>query len=120
VFIVKDFDDIKICRINVNVEQSVKDWYQYKAKSMGMSMCQLMAYVIANYCETQRNSEAFRSMSDMTVKTDAESLQRENMETINIFLKGIEQMQRMAESGQLSLVSSAMAKAEAEEDKDNS
>jgi hypothetical protein len=117
VVIVNDFDDIKLCRININVEQSVKEWYQRKAKCMGMSMCQLMAYVIANYCETQRNSEAFRNMTDISQKTDTKSMQYENMETVNMFLKGIEQMKKMADSGQLSLVSSAMAQSQEDIDK---
>lgn len=60
-----NLDDIELIRININLEKSVKEWFQYRAKTMGMSMSQLMAFVLTTYSETQKNNEAVRNLSAM-------------------------------------------------------
>jgi antitoxin component of RelBE/YafQ-DinJ toxin-antitoxin module len=60
-----DLNDIELVRVNVHLERGVKEWFQYRAKSMGMNMSQLMAFILTNYADTQRNNEAVRNLSDL-------------------------------------------------------
>lgn len=113
-----DIDGIEIVKTNIKLEKSIKEWYRYKARTMAMDMSQLMAYVLTNYCETQKNSEALRTMSNITANTDTKTLQAENVKMIAEFMKGIDKMKEMADNGQLSLVAESIKKAQ-EENQEN-
>ena len=52
-------------RCNVNLEDECKLWYVTKAKSMGVSMSNLLSFVCTNYYEQQRNAETLRNISEM-------------------------------------------------------
>lgn len=58
-----NLNDIELVRVNVHLEKSVKEWFQYRAKSMGMNMSQLMAFVLTSYADAQKNNEAVRNLS---------------------------------------------------------
>ena len=88
-----NFNDIKLVRINVNLEENVKKWYQYKARSMGMSMSQLMAYILTNYHDQQINAQNLAEIKNMAydeqLKNDNKELYKMMMEFITT-LKGME------------------------------
>lgn len=57
-------EDLKLTRVNVSIEEDCKNWYQFKAKSMGMSMANLMAFILSNYYESQLTQEATRVLAE--------------------------------------------------------
>lgn len=61
----KKLDEIHLNRCNVNIEDDCKDWFMIKAKSMGMSMSQLMSFILTNYYDAQLNADAMKNISAM-------------------------------------------------------
>lgn len=57
-------EDLKLTRVNISIEEDCKEWYQFKAKSMGMSMANLMAFILSNYYENSLNQQAQRTLSE--------------------------------------------------------
>lgn len=110
-----NLNDIKIVKVNISLNEKTKIWYQYKAKSMAMDMSQLMGYVLSNWCEQQQNSEAVRTMSNITANTDTKALSSENKEMANLFFSGIERLEKLANSGKLSMIAEAMENSEKQE-----
>lgn len=49
----KNIEDLKLIRVNVSIEEDCKNFYQFKAKSLGMSMSSLMAFILSDYYESQ-------------------------------------------------------------------
>lgn len=74
----KPMEDLHLNRCNVQVEDDVKAWYMYKAKSMGMSMSQLMAFVLANWYESHINADAVRMLAELNKGEDLKQV-NENM-----------------------------------------
>lgn len=66
----EEVKDLHLNKCNVNVEDSVKDWYVFKARSLGMTRTQLMSFVIANWCETQRNAAAVQTLAELSKNSD--------------------------------------------------
>lgn len=62
----KKIEDFHLNRCNVNVEDEIKNWYMCKARSMGMSMSQLMSYVIYSYYEQHTNSDALKALASLS------------------------------------------------------
>lgn len=85
----KELNNIKLIRINVNLEQSVKEWYQYKAKTMGMSMSQLMSYILTNYHDNQMQSQNLADIKNMAYD---EQLKNDNKEMYSMLLELINAM----------------------------
>ena len=88
----KTFEELHLNRCNVQVEDAVKDWYMFKAKSMGMSMSQLMAFVLANWYENHITADAVRLLSELG---KGEDLKQTNAEMAKL----LEAIQRMSNSG---------------------
>lgn len=86
--------DIELTRVNISLEKSTKEWFQYKAKTMGMTMSQLMAYILTTYSETQRNNEAVRTLKDLATDENTKS---ENAE----MLKTLQELITLGNKGQL-------------------
>lgn len=84
----KPMEDLHLNRCNVQVEDDVKAWYMYKAKSMGMSMSQLMAFVLANWYESHINADAVRMLAELN---KGEDLKQVNENIISV----IAEMQKM-------------------------
>ena len=57
-------EDLNLIRVNVTIEEDCKDWFMFKAKSMGMSMSNLMSFILSNYYESCLNQEATRLIAD--------------------------------------------------------
>lgn len=72
----KPIEELHLNRCNVNVEDDVKSWYMYKAKSMGMNMCQLMAYVLCQWYDQQVNADALRMLADLNKDEDLKQTNR--------------------------------------------
>lgn len=68
-------EDLKLTRVNISIEEDCKEWYQFKAKSMGMSMANLMAFILSNYYENQLTQQATRGI--------AEAIKSENVKETN-------------------------------------
>lgn len=85
----KDFDEIKLHRITVNVEDECKKWYMAKAKSMGMSTNNLMGYVLADYYEKHKNAEAVRVLSELGTSNDLNESNKSLVELLTYF-KGLD------------------------------
>lgn len=68
--LMKSLEELHLNRCNVQVEDDVKDWYMYKAKSMGMSMSQLMAFVLSNWYEQHINADAVRMLAELNSDDD--------------------------------------------------
>lgn len=66
----KPIEELHLNRCNVNVEDDCKAWYMYKAKSMGMSMSQLMAFVLSNWYESHINADAMRMLAELNKDED--------------------------------------------------
>ena len=77
-----NLDDIELIRVNVNLEKSVKEWFQYRAKTMGMTMGQLMSFILTNYADTQRNNEAVRNLSVLAADEQTTVTNQELVEVI--------------------------------------
>lgn len=115
-----NFDDIKIVKVTLSLNEKTKEWYRGKAKSMAMDMSQLMGYVLYNWCEQQQNSEAVRIMTTMNANADTETLktmQNENMETVTNFMKAIEEVKKLADDGKLALMGELMSKNDDDDEK---
>lgn len=66
----KTLEELHLNRCNVQVEDDVKEWYMYKAKSMGMSMSQLMSFVLSNWYEQHINADAVRMIAELNKDED--------------------------------------------------
>lgn len=66
----KTLEELHLNRCNVQVEDDVKEWYMYKAKSMGMSMSQLMAFVLSYWYEQHINADAVRMIAELNKDED--------------------------------------------------
>lgn len=82
-------DGVKLNRININVEDSVKKWYQIKARSMGMNMTQLMSYVVANYCTTQKQAETLQQIGEISKN---ENIREDNVNMLNLIVEMLNQI----------------------------
>jgi antitoxin component of RelBE/YafQ-DinJ toxin-antitoxin module len=69
-----DLNDIELIRININIAKNVKEWYQYKAKSMGMSMSTLMAYILTDYYDKQIQADTIRMACDDSTKEETKQM----------------------------------------------
>lgn len=88
----EELNNIKLIRINVNLEQSVKEWYQYKARTMGMSMSQLMSYILTNYHDSQVQAQNLADIKniayDEKLKNDNKEMYAMLIELINATKEG--------------------------------
>jgi antitoxin component of RelBE/YafQ-DinJ toxin-antitoxin module len=66
----KPIEELHLNRCNVQIEDDVKAWYMYKAKSMGMSMSQLMSFVLSNWYESHINADAVRMIAELNQSED--------------------------------------------------
>lgn len=73
-------EDMKLARININLSQECKEWYQEKARSMGMAMSQLMSYILSTHYENSLNAEAVRLMSSFSKSGDIQEIQKQMIE----------------------------------------
>lgn len=74
-------EDLKLTRVNISIEEDCKEWFQFKAKSMGMSMANLMAFILSNYYEQNLNQQATRAIS--------EAMQSDNIKQTNDVAKAM-------------------------------
>lgn len=72
-------------RCNVNLEDECKLWYVTKAKSMGVSMSNLLSFVCTNYYEQQRNAETLRNISEMNQNEELKELNENVKEMMKMF-----------------------------------
>ena len=86
----KKLNEMHVSRCNVNLEDDCKQWYVTKAKSMGMSMSNLLSFVCTNYYETQRNAETLRRVSEMNQSSDIKELSDNVRELLSILLSTAE------------------------------
>lgn len=56
-------ENVILERINIKLEQSVKQWFSDKAATYGMPMAVYMQYILTQFYENQMNSEAVRNLS---------------------------------------------------------
>lgn len=77
-------EDLHLNRCNVNVEDSIKDWYMFKARSMGMSMSQLMSFVLANWYESHRNAEALQIIAELSKGDDLKETNANTLEILKL------------------------------------
>lgn len=75
-------ENIKTERCNINLEKSCKDWFMWKAKTMGMNMSQLMAFVLTSYKDTQQNADALKSLSNVAENADSQAVNRELLDLL--------------------------------------
>lgn len=61
----KALEELHLNRCNVNVEDSLKDWYMYTARTMGMSMSQLMSFALSEWYLQHMNNDAIRAIAEM-------------------------------------------------------
>lgn len=88
-----NLDDIELVRININIEKNVKEWYQYKAKSMGMSMSQLMSYILTNYYDGQKNAETLKDIKNMAYDEQLKADNKEMYALMVEFMKSVKDVQ---------------------------
>lgn len=81
----KTLQELHLNRCNVQVEDDVKDWYMYKARSMGMSMSQLMAFVLSNWYEQHINADAVRMIADLNKNGELQETNRNVLELLTEF-----------------------------------
>lgn len=81
----KTLEELHLNRCNVQVEDDVKDWYMYKARSMGMSMSQLMAFVLSNWYEQHINADAVRMLAELNQDGDLKETNRNVLELLTEF-----------------------------------
>lgn len=92
-----NLNDIELVRININIEKNVKEWYQYKAKTMGMSMSQLMSYILTNYHDNQIQSQNLADIKNMAYD---ENLKAENKEMYNMMIEFINAIKKQEGEGE--------------------
>jgi len=85
-------EDLVLTRVNISIEEDCKQWYMFKARSMGMSMANLMAYVLSNFWEQHITADAVRLLSEMS---QGEDLKKLNSDTKDI----LQAIQNMNKSG---------------------
>lgn len=78
-----DMEDLKLVRLNISLEQSVKEWFQLRARRMGMSMSQLMSFVLTSYYESRIDAETRNSLNEFCTNPQ---VQADNKELLS-FLK---------------------------------
>lgn len=81
----KKLSEMHVSRCNVNLEDDCKAWYVTKAKSMGMSMSNLLSFVCTNYFEQQRNAETLRNLSEMNQNEELKELNENVKEMMKMF-----------------------------------
>jgi len=74
-------EDLVLTRVNISIEEDCKQWYMFKARSMGMSMANLMSFVLSNFWEQHITADAVRLLSELT---NGEELKKFNAETKEI------------------------------------
>ena len=79
----KAFEELHLNRCNVQVEDDIKDWYMYKAKTMGMNMSQLMAFVLAQWYEQHINAETLRLLADFNKGVDVKEINESSIALLN-------------------------------------
>ena len=82
--LMKRYEDLHLNRCNVQVEDEVKEWYMYKSKSMGMSMSQLMSFVLANWYESHKNAEALQIIAELSKGEDLKETNANTLEILKI------------------------------------
>lgn len=69
-------------RVSFRLPSDVKAWYVEEAKSLGMSMTSLLAYILTTHQRTQDSSRAIKMLVDMS-KSD--KFKKMNTEVIELF-----------------------------------
>lgn len=82
--LMKRYEDLHLNRCNVQVEDAVKEWYMFKAKSMGMSMSQLMSFVISNWYESHKNAEALQILAEISKGDDLKETNANTLEILKL------------------------------------
>ena len=84
-----DIEDIKLVRINVNLEKSVKEWYQLRARKMGMSMSQLMSFVLTSYCESRMDADVRSSFNEFCMNPQNQADNKELLSCLKDILDSV-------------------------------
>lgn len=78
------FEDLVLTRVNISIEEDCKQWYMFKAKSMGMSMANLMSFVLSNFWEQHITADAVRLLSEVSKGDDLKSLNADAKEILQV------------------------------------
>lgn len=67
-----DFDKstVELCRINVKLEKNIKEWLSWHSKTMGMSMSQLISFLVTQYCLEHQQKDAMVEISKVARDPD--------------------------------------------------
>ncbi len=66
----KSYKDIDYCRCVVNLEKSVKEWYQDEAALLSLPMGQYMAVVLVEHYRKCRNEQTVREFNEFVHSDD--------------------------------------------------
>lgn len=69
-------------RVSFRLPSDVKSWYAEEAKSLGMSMASLLAYILTTHQRTQDSSRAIKMLVDMS---KSEEVKKMNTDVIELF-----------------------------------
>ena len=86
------YEDLVLTRVNISIEEDCKQWYMFKAKSMGMSMANLMSFVLSNFWEQHITADAVRLLSEISKGEDLKNLNADTKEILQA-------IQSMSKSG---------------------
>ena len=81
-------EDLVLTRVNISIEEDCKQWYMFKARSMGMSMANLMAYVLSNFWEQHITADAVRLLSEMSQGEDLKKLNSDTKDILQAIQNG--------------------------------
>mgnify|MGYP007069945951 CR=1 FL=1 len=89
----KNYKDLKYCRCVVNLEQSIKEWFQDEAALMSLPMGQYMAVVLVEHYRRMKNAQTVTELNDLLHSDEWKNTVAENGEMM-------EQLQLMFEEVQ--------------------
>lgn len=96
----KNFEELHLNRCNVQVEDEVKSWYVYTAKSMGMSTSQLMSFVLSQWYEQHINADAVRVIAEMNKNGELTQVTQELFQLIAEFQQVLDEAKEEEENEQ--------------------
>ena len=70
-------------RVSFRLPSDVKAWYAEEAKSLGMSMASLLAYILTTHQRTQDNSKVIKKLVDLSSSDEVKKVNREVIEVFN-------------------------------------
>ncbi len=81
----KSYKDIEYCRCVVNLEKSVKEWYQDEAALMSLPMGQYMAVVLVEHFRKCRNADTVREFNELLHSDEWKQASKESGEMLELF-----------------------------------